>query len=344
MEHLEVQNPQQVGGAFEQISAQYRMLPVVFMFLATSKVFIFLIVDIIIITLITRAGWAASSYHQYVDDTVRMYSRNMSRANPAFESSQNDLAAKKQETRQMEFIAEQASIQELPVAAASAPSQEPTPNRYHDTAIQAFVYPDSNNYRREQRQQQAQRPTSLALTSKHNDRPEVDMRDLEREIENRMSQYTSTNGSVIRSVEPLKDEQVVVRRPQQGVRVFPPGGEVNRNSSSAKQRPPVPPKPYNPNRVSKQPSIAEERRADSRNSAAKVDRNSSMVGPEELRGQLPWSYFKARDDVPKKAFTELKEDEELPAVPVPDYTLHFPKTKRTRLSSDSDGENSWPRY
>jgi hypothetical protein len=68
MKLLEVQNPQQVGAAFEQLSVQYRTLPPVIMFLATSKCFFFLIVDIIIITLITRAGWAASNYHKYVDE------------------------------------------------------------------------------------------------------------------------------------------------------------------------------------------------------------------------------------------------------------------------------------
>lgn len=377
MELLEVQNPQQVLGAFEQLSVQYRTLPPVIMFLASSKCFFFLIVDIIIISLITRAGWAASNYHQYVDDTVRMYSQNMSRANPAFASSQTDLATQKQHAPQMEFMRQEpaeGSIHEMPMSAASAPPQERTPSRYHDTSIQAFVYPDRDAYRREERQTQqprqrempreqtqeqqrqqqpreqpTRRPNSLALSSRFSDQPgqyqngSVDVRDLEREIESRMSQYTSSNGSVIRSVEPLKDEQVQERKPQ-GVRVLPPVNEVSRNSSNLKQRPQVPPKPYNPNRVSKQPSNVEMRRSESRNSGNKVDRNSSVNAPEELRGQLPWSYFKARDDVPKRAFTELKEDEELPPVPIPDYTLHFPKSKRMNLSSDSDGENSWTRY
>lgn len=46
---------------------------------------------------------------------------------------------------------------------------------------------------------------------------------------------------------------------------------------------------------------------------------------EELRGQLPWSYFGARSDVikPKKSFIELRDDEDLPPVPVPDYTMKF---------------------
>lgn len=46
---------------------------------------------------------------------------------------------------------------------------------------------------------------------------------------------------------------------------------------------------------------------------------------EELRSQLPWSYFGAPKDVikPKKSFVELRDDEDLPPVPVPDYTMNI---------------------
>lgn len=51
---------------------------------------------------------------------------------------------------------------------------------------------------------------------------------------------------------------------------------------------------------------------------------------DELRGQLPWSYFGARSDVvkPKKSFVELRDDEDLPPVPVPDYTMKFSQKDR----------------
>lgn len=60
--------------------------------------------------------------------------------------------------------------------------------------------------------------------------------------------------------------------------------------------------------------------------------------PDELRSQLPWSYIQSWEEVkgPKKAFNELRDDEELPPVPVPDYTLHFPKKDRPS-TSDIDG-------
>lgn len=60
--------------------------------------------------------------------------------------------------------------------------------------------------------------------------------------------------------------------------------------------------------------------------------------PEELRGQLPWSYFKNPTDItgPKKTFTQLRDDEDLPPVPVPDYTLHFPRKDRPSTNSSSE--------
>lgn len=74
----------------------------------------------------------------------------------------------------------------------------------------------------------------------------------------------------------------------------------------------------------------------------RTDARQSFNPPSELRGQLPWSYFKSRDDVsgPKKTFTQLREDEDAPPVPVPDYTLHFPKKDRPRTSSVTTDDGS----
>lgn len=56
----------------------------------------------------------------------------------------------------------------------------------------------------------------------------------------------------------------------------------------------------------------------------------------ELRSQLPWSYFQTRPEVPtkpKKTFSELRDDEELPPVPVPDYTVEAVRKVRAQSSS-----------
>ncbi|KAJ6642468.1 hypothetical protein Bhyg_07419 [Pseudolycoriella hygida] len=75
----------------------------------------------------------------------------------------------------------------------------------------------------------------------------------------------------------------------------------------------------------------------------RTDSRHSVNPPAELRGQLPWSYFKSRDDVtgPRKTFTQLREDEDAPPVPVPDYTLHFPKKDRPRTSSVNTDDGKW---
>lgn len=356
MDLLEIGNPDQVRVVMNNLPLTTQLLPTITMFLITSKGFIFFIMDVVMIAIIIRAGWSAATYHKYVDDTIRHYSSNMSRTNPGFENSQTDIGPDKQQMKEIEY------------QTADVPSPKPasiqnhTPSRYNDTSVQAFVYPDRNAYKVENRPEEKQnsvpRPSSLALASRLNDRPPSQQSgngQQDRDIDSRLSHYTTSNGSVIRSVEPLKDENISDRQQQQTrVRVLPMVAEINRNSnaevnrsaSEVKQRPKVPPKPQNPNRNSMQPWLNDGRRTerqDSQNSGAKVDRTSSVNTNDELRSQMPWSYFKPRDDVPKKAFTELDEGEDLPPVPIPDYTLHFPKSKRMNLN-DSDGDGSWNRH
>lgn len=64
--------------------------------------------------------------------------------------------------------------------------------------------------------------------------------------------------------------------------------------------------------------------------------HASQYTSDELRGQLPWSYFGARAEVvkPRKSFVELRDDEDLPPVPVPDYTMKFPQKERAASGSE----------
>lgn len=67
----------------------------------------------------------------------------------------------------------------------------------------------------------------------------------------------------------------------------------------------------------------------------------------ELRNQMPWSYFPGRQDItdstagpspirkPKNSFLDLRNDEDLPPVPVPDYTMHMPRNDRTKNNGNA---------
>lgn len=72
-----------------------------------------------------------------------------------------------------------------------------------------------------------------------------------------------------------------------------------------------------------------ERNTEQHRISAPVERPTSYV-TGELRGQLPWSYFNAREDIvaPRKTLAHVEDHEVLPPVPVPDYTLHFPRKDR----------------
>lgn len=99
-------------------------------------------------------------------------------------------------------------------------------------------------------------------------------------------------------------------------------------SSTNQKGPAVAPKPIRDSSISANPD----------NARPMSQAPAAAAPPEELRGQLPWSYFKSPSDIsgPKRTFTHLREDEDLPAVPVPDYTLHFPRKDRPSANPSED--------
>jgi len=109
-------------------------------------------------------------------------------------------------------------------------------------------------------------------------------------------------------------------------------------SNNSHYRPPVPPK--NLQRQSASPDEVD--RPQDQNSNAS---RPSSLPPEELRGQLPWSYFGPRKTQikPTPIQESMDEDEmERPPVPVPDYTLHFGKSDRPVQPTWPDDGISFP--
>jgi hypothetical protein len=319
MEILEIQNVSEMRSNFERIPGHVKLLPSIMMLVVAAKLFFFFISNVVYVVVITRAGWSASTYHKYLDQTRRNYESTMSRTNPGFEGSENNL-----QKQPMGYATSQS-----PQPSANAPS-EVAETRYNDTSrTQQIVYPYAMQPRKEE-DFKIQRPAEQRTSPLRNVNNEKD-------IDQRFSQYPDSNGNGPQTPTDVPEQQ---RHSNTRVKVLP---SVPRSQSELKKRPVPPPKPQN-NRYSMQPAPQEAEvnyRNPSRTSSAKVDRSSSQLNaPDELRSQLPWSYFKPRDDVPKKAFNNLEEADELPAVPIPDYTLHFPPKRRVNLS-DSDNSDSW---
>ncbi|KAL7048874.1 hypothetical protein ACKWTF_003512 [Chironomus riparius] len=373
---------------FGKLSSLYKIMPPIFMLLATSKIFVFIIINIVWVVAITRAGWAASTYHMYHDQTRRNYENTMANVNPAFEGMRDDVVAQKQHEKQMEYISDQSSIHEVPSSSprplATAPPQENTESRYNDTSReQGHVYPyHMSNTRNEKQRREApqppdptiedepqtsykiKRPTTLVLPERPPSQQQQyqhqnsNQYESDREIDSRLSRYQETSGHAIKTVEPIKYDDIPEQQQSNTrVLVLPPISESRPHS--LKPIPPPKPQNYNNvnsninnNRFSVQPMPASREspvlyRPERSNSArvAPERTSSSARAPEELRSQLPWSYFKPRDATPKKAFDHLEENEDIPAVPVPDYTLHYGKKGRSNLGeNESDGNWSHSRY
>jgi len=381
-----------VQSLFEQLSSLYKIMPPIIMLLAASKIFIFIIVNIVLVVAISRAGWAASTYHMYHDQTRRNYENTMANVNPAFESMRDDVVAQKQHERQIEYLSDQSSIHEVPSSSphhtASAPPQEnQAESRYNDTSrVQGHAYPyHMSNTRNEKPRREApqppkqivedeppitykikrpntlvipERPSSQQQQYQHQNSNQYN-NELDREIDSRLSRYQETSGHAIRTVEPIKYDDVPTQQQSNSrVLVLPPLSESR--PTSLKPIPPPKPHHYNTNnnnnninnRFSVQPMPTGREspilyRPERTNSArvAPERTSSSVRAPDELRSQLPWSYFKPRDQAPKKAFDHLEENEDAPNVPVPDYTLHYGKKGRSNLGdSETDGNWSHSRY
>lgn len=376
-----------VQALFEQLSSLYKVMPPIIMLLAASKIFVFIIINIVLVIVVTRAGWAASTYHMYHDQTRRNYENTMANVNPAFEGMRDDVVAQKQHEKQMEYLSDQSSIHEVPSSSpnptASAPPPENAESRYNDTARSQghAVYPYHMPARNEKQRRQApeppkqtiddnletsykiKRPTTLVLPERppsqqqqyqHQNSIPYQQNESDREIDSRLSRYQETSGHAIKTIEPIKYDDIPEQQQSNTrVLVLPPISESRPHS--LKPIPPPKPQHYNQNqnnnnnhRFSAQPMpTAREspvlyRPERSNSSRVAPDRSSSNVrAPEELRSQLPWSYFKPRDETPKKAFDHLEENEDIPAVPVPDYTLHYGKKGRSNLGDNDGNDGNW---
>lgn len=235
---------------------------------------------------------------------------------------------------------------------------DPVASRYVDSSKQsnldvtAYVYNDSSSLNARNRNG----PNDSLNSGTQNIPPMVLVKT---DPNSRANEINNENG-VRRTVEPLKGiednlserssifkEPAELRNAQVPVVVHSESDSGN-EAPMKKQPPPVPKKPPT-NRFTYLPPNEEVYKAQLANlrdsQGGEVRRDSANTKqPEELRSQLPWSYFKGRGDsqTPKKSndIASYDEDDLLPPVPVPDYTMHFPKTKRPGLDDTGTQPNS----
>lgn len=309
MNILEVRNQADTRNNFEQLPYTARYLPPIAMFCYTSKLLFFLICNIVWAVTIVHISFSNSKES---DNFAVVNLRNnyndaiLANDNPAFEDDKNDGLSPRHE------------------------QNGTTENRYNDTSReQGFVYPHQLYAKRNKKKNDGdetldddsidfkiQRPILTASyygNGRHSKNHQFHSNDTyDPEVENRLSRFQKSN-------ENLEYDEITT--------------EIS--YKEMKFRPTPPPKPNRPSSVYYLNSTGHEdsviHRPYSGLSDTNGDRSSGHIRtPQELRSQLPWSYFKSGDEVPRHALVHV-DDNELPGTPLPDYDVSV--TKR-RYNSD----------
>jgi hypothetical protein len=311
---LEVENRQEMLPYFEKVPEYLYMLPAVIMFLGSSKGFILLLLNLVIILAISSAGWKASNYTSYIDDSNEY--ENKTKTNYGFDDHESNNSTGTAPTAdEMVYVGRTGSSmyedrpQEL----------QQTAERYQDQTKQPLPYiaPKYNQPNRSQSQSPALNPKYTGIRRDYQ----------QRDIEDRLSTYQQSNGDTTVPVNIVKDTSKKLSESMYPIVAV----QVNRDSTS-RHKPNIPPKPMNRNSMQPYGGI---QRSESYNSNRSSGRATKP--PEELRGQLPWSYFKTSREAPKKAFTHVMENEETPHVPDPDYHQYASRPKHLNVGNDDEG-------
>lgn len=311
MKLLEVQNMESVRPDFERLPHTARWVSPLIMFSVTSKLFIFLIFNII---------WAVMIIYKKFGKTksASQNSINESKASQATTMTANDNLAYEHE--------------EPKNSTASGA------DRYNDTArVKDFIYPHQL-YSKSKKQKlnerldddwgdsktddddfKIQRPVLTAAQYK-NYRPTnlQIIPGMDKDIEHRLSRFHKSNGN-------LDHDEMDVGISYKEMRLRPtPPPKPNRQEVHLK-----PATSYYLNSTGHEDTSITYRPV-SVLSDSRTDRSSGHVKtPQELRSQLPWSYFKTGDEVPRHALVHSDEND-IPGTPLPDYDVDEVTKKNSR--------------
>ena len=321
MKILEVMNMEQARTNFEQLTFSLRYVPPITMFLVTSKLLFFLICSIVWAVTIVHTTWSKKDKIEDSDASEPKTNgdvANMANDNPAFE----DDSEEKDPSHEVKSSKEYNGLSE---------------KRYNDTSReQDFVFPhhlyakstkkkkDDETFDDDSIDFRIQRPvlTASYYNNSHSSKlQQFPNGTYDNDIENRLNRYHKSNGN-------LEYDEI----------------SPDINYKEMKIRPTPPPKPnrleihsrpsssYYLNSTGHEDSIVY--RPDSGLSESKADRLSGHARtPQELRSQLPWSYFNMGDEVPKHALVHT-EDSEIPGTPLPDYDTNVPKRRHFEKFND----------
>ncbi|XP_070497324.1 uncharacterized protein [Chironomus tepperi] len=311
MQILEVINMKETRPNFEQLAFSLRYVPPVAMFLITSKLVFFLICNIVWAVTIVHTTWSKKEKSQEAEP--RKANGNaaiMANDNPAYENDSDE----KMSTNE--------------VISKDGHSEK----RYNDTSReQDFVYPhqlyatstkqkktksmDDDVFDDDSIDFKIQRPVLSASYYNHSRKlQQFPNSTYDNDIENRLNRFHTSNGN-------LEYDEISPDISYKEMKIRPtPPPKPNRLEFNSR-----PSSSYYLNSTGHEDLILY--RPDSGLDDSKADRLSGHVRtPQELRSQLPWSYFNMSDDVPKHALVHT-EDTEIPGTPLPDYDMNVPKRR-----------------
>lgn len=311
MKILEVVNQKETRPNFEQLAFSLRYVPPIVMFLVTSKLFFFLICNIVWAVTIVHTTWSKKEKSHESAPKTNGDAATMANDNPAFENDSDEKVSRHEVISNKEYD----GLSE---------------KRYNDTSReQDFVYPhqlyatstkqkkkmDDEVFDDDSIDFKIQRPTLTASYYSRNSKlQQFPNGTYDNDIEHRLNQFHKSNGNL-----EYDEFSPDISYKEMKIRPTPPP-KPNRLEFHSR-----PSSSYYLNSTGHEDLILY--RPDSGLSESKVDRLSGHVRtPQELRSQLPWSYFSTGDEVPKHALVHM-EDSEIPGTPLPDYDMNVPKRR-----------------
>lgn len=318
MNILEVINQNETRPNFDQLPYMMRYASPIIMFCVTSKIFFFLIANIVWAVTIVQMSFSEHQDTTDDEDSDTVEKTNYKDAiiandNPAFEDEKIEVKSPSHDSilsKEYDGVSEK---------------------RYNDTArVKDFVYPHQ-----------------LSAKSKKKCVDDIfDADSLDFKIQRptlTASYYGNSRKSKLQSFPDSADNEERIKRFHKSKETL--GSDNFSSDLSYKDLRPTPPPKPNRQEVHQRPNTTYYLRStgheinimyrpNSGMSDLRSDRSSGHIKtPQELRSQLPWSYFNNSDEVPRHALVHVDESD-IPGTPLPDYDNSVKQRRHIDKSDD----------